>query len=191
MFKKTLQDVLAITEAEARAESLLERVRERILAFEPFESGEVLARTKAGLSRFVLAQGLGEAGAKALAALGDEPTLRVDTTEDLHARGLWTGPAHASLLVLRLKAPGVSEAAIVLGHARAWSFAAAPLSRIRTIGEVTLRLLLLGSRFPSTSEETGRLHVEVAGLRARLSSLESEIAGLRAERSRPRSGRLR
>jgi hypothetical protein len=191
MFKQTLQDVLAITEAEARAESLLERVRDRILAFEPFEGGEVLARTKAGLSRFVLAPGLGEAGAKALAALGDERTLRIDTTEELQARGLWTGPAHASLLVLRLTAPEVNEAAIVLGHARAWSFAAAPLSRLRTIGEIALRLLLLGSRFPSTSEETVRLHVEVAGLRARLASLESEIADLRAERSRPRSDRPR
>jgi hypothetical protein len=187
MFEQTIQDVLAITEAEARAESLLERVRERILAFEPFECGELVAQTKAGLSRFVLAQGLGEAGAKALVVLGDEPTLRVDTTEALQAHGLWTGPAHASLLVLRLTAPGVSQAAIVLGHARAWSFAAAPLSRIRTIGGVALRLLLLGSRFPAASEETVRLHLEVAGLRARLSSLESEIAGLRAERSRPRS----
>ncbi len=191
MFHQTIQDILAITEAEARAESLLDRVRERILAFEPFEGGELLAQTKAGLSHFVLAPGLGEAGARALAALGDEPTLRVDTTEALQAQGLWAGPAHGSLLVLRLTAPGVSQAAIVLGHARAWSFAAAPLSRIRTIGGVALRLLLLGSRFPSTSEETAGLHLEVTGLRARLSSLESEIAGLRAERSRPRSDRPR
>jgi hypothetical protein len=191
VFQQTLHDIFAITEAEARAESLLHRLRERILAFEPFESGEILAQTRSGLSRFVLAPGLGEAGARALSALGDEPTLRLDTAEQLQHHGLRTDAAANSLLIVHLGAPGVSAAAIVLSHTRAWSFAAAPLSRIRTLGGLALRLLLFGSRFPPTSEETVRLHVEVAGLRARIASLESEIADLRADRSRPRSDRPR
>ncbi len=189
MFQQTIQDLLAITEAGPRAEDLLERVRATIIAFERFESGELLAQTRHGLSRFVLARGLGEVSPKALAALADQPTLRVDTAADLQALGLTGGPGLASLLILRLEMSGVTSAAIVLGHTRPWSFAAAPLSRIRTIGSVALRLLAAGPGPGPTSEEAASLRTEVIRLRTHVASLESEIAGLRAGRSRPRSGR--
>ncbi len=132
MFQQTIQDVLTLAEAGPRPEDLLERLRTTIGAFELFECGEIQAETPGGLLRFVIAPGLDEIGAGALDQLGEEPTLRIDTP--------------TSLLVLRLVAPQTTRAAIVLGHPRAWSFAAAPLSRIRTLGNLALRLLLRGSR---------------------------------------------
>lgn len=189
MFQQTIQDLLAVAEAGPRADDLLERVRATIVAFERFESGELLAQTQHGLSRFVLARGLGEASPKALAALGKEPTLRVDTNAELQSLGLTEGPGLASLLILRLEMPGVTSAAIVLGHTRPWSFAAAPLSRIRTIGSVALRLLAAGPGPDPTSEEVATLRAEVNRLRTHVASLESETAGLRASLPRPRSGK--
>ena len=189
MFQETIQDLLAITEAGPGAEDLCDRVRARISAFEPFDSGELLAQTEQGLSRFVLAPGLGGIGEKALAALGDEPTLRVDTAAELFERGLAAGPGLASLLILRLEAPGVASAALVLGHARAWSFAAAPLSRMRTIAGVALRLLVRGpGRGQISEEEVAKLVADAARLRARISSLEAEIVSLRVDRVKPDPG---
>ena len=128
MFQQTIQDVLRVAEAGPRPLDLLERLRSTIASFEAFESGEILAETSDGLQRFIIAPGVTEAGASILDSLGDEPMFRIDTP--------------TSLLALRLEAPGATRAAIVLGHKRAWSFAAAPLSRIRTLGNLALRLLL-------------------------------------------------
>ncbi len=188
MFQETIQDLLAITEAGHGAEDLCDRVRARISAFEPFDSGELLAQTEQGLRCFVLAPGLGGIGVKALAALGDEPTLRVDTAAELQERGLADGPGLASLLILRLEAPGVASAALVLGHARAWSFAATPLFRTRAIARVALRLLVRGSRTGPTPEDVAKLMADAARLRARISSLESEIVNLRVDRAKPDPG---
>ncbi len=135
MFQQTIQDVLTVAEAGPRPEDLLERLRTTLVAFERFESGEILAETPAGLLRFVIAPGLTEAGATILDSLGDEPMFRIDTP--------------SSLLALRLEAPGTTRAAIVLGHKRAWSFAAAPLSRIRTLGNLALRLLTRATKTDS------------------------------------------
>lgn len=184
MFQQTIQDVLALAEASSDAVSLLERLRERIASVEPFEGGELVAHTSHGFLRFVFDPGLGEVGAKALAALGDEPTLRVDTLAELQERGLGISPGFNSLLVLRVGAPGATSAAILLSHPRAWSFAAAPLSRIRTIAGVALRLLLAGSSPAHSSEEVRRLKEEVPRLRAHVTSLEDEIISLRADRAR-------
>ncbi len=142
MFQQTIQDVLSLAEASGRPEDVLRCVHARISAFEAFESGELLAQTSDGLRRFVVAPGLGDIGPNALAALGDHETLRIDTVADMETRGLSTGPGTASLLILGIGAPGVIRAAIVLGHSRAWSFAGAPIARVRTIGEVALRLVL-------------------------------------------------
>ncbi len=132
MFQQTIQDVLTVAEAGPRPEDLLQRLGETLAAFERFESGEILAETPDGLLRFIIAPGVTEAAAVILDSLGDEPTFRIDTP--------------TSLLALRLEAPGTTRAAIVLGHKRAWSFAGAPLSRIRTLGNLALRLLTRASK---------------------------------------------
>jgi hypothetical protein len=186
MFQQTIQDVLALTEASGRAEDVLETLRVRISAFESFERAELLARTQAGLRRFPAGEGLGEAGPKAMDALGDEPTLRIDTTADMKSRGISSEPGLTSLLVLRIGAPRSGPAAIVLSHSRAWSFAGAPLSRIRTIGQVALRLLLSEGSATPAADEVARVQTEVARLRTQVASLEQEIAGLRSERGRKR-----
>ncbi len=188
MFQETIQDLFAITETGPGAEDLRDRVRARISAFEPFDAGELLVQTEQGLSRFVLAPGLGGIGVKAFAALGDEPTLRVDTAAELQERGLAEGPGLASLLILRLEAPGVASAALVLGHARAWSFAATPLFRTRTIARFALRLLVRGSGTSPAQEEVAELRADAARLRARISSLETEIVGLRVDRAKQDPG---
>ena len=172
MFQQTIQDVLSLAEAGPRPSDLLERLRVTLAAFERFESGEILAETPGGLLRFVIAPGLGEAGVKVLDSLGDESTYRIDTP--------------TSLLALRLDAPGTTRAAIVLGHARAWSFAAAPLSRIRTLGNLALRLLPRSSIETAAPEDLKKLRAEVARLRAHTASLEDEIVALRADRASPR-----
>lgn len=178
MFQQTIQDVLGLAEAGPRPPDLLERLRATLAAFERFESGEILAETPGGLLRFVIAPGLTEAGAAVLDSLGDEPTLRIDTP--------------ASLLALRLEAPGTTRAAIVLGHKRAWSFAAAPLSRIRTLGNLALRLLPRSTIEAAAPEDIKTLRAEVARLRAHAATLENEIVALRADRGARRdSGKPR
>jgi len=184
MFQQTIQDVLALAEAGPRPEDLLEVLRARIAAFEAFECGEIVARTEAGLLHFVVSPGLGDLGPGVLQALGTEPTLRLDTADELDERGL-AGPGLTSLLALRLESSHATAAAIVLGHRRAWSFAAAPLSRIRTLSSLALRLLLRSSRpsAPTPAPEVLRLTTELARMRAHASSLEDEVVVLRAERA--------
>jgi hypothetical protein len=188
MFQPTIQDVLALAEAGTRREAVLECVRVRLSSFECFEGAELLARTGAGLRRFTVTPGLGAVGPVALAALGEETTLRVDTAADLKSLGLPIEPGLTSVLILGIGFQGASAAAIVLGHSRAWSFAGAPLSRIRTIGQVALRLLLAGAGAGagtvSDSGEDAALQADIIRLRAQISSLESEIAGLRAGRKK-------
>lgn len=181
MFQQTIQDVLALAEAGAGADAILECVRERMSAFERFEGAELLARTEAGLHRFAVAPGLGNIGPAALEALGPEPMLRVDTAEDMTRLGLSDARGLPSLLVLSLPTPGVRASAIVLGHSRPWSFAGTPLSRVRTIGQVALRLLLSGAGDGETSAEVARLQAEVNRLRTQVATLKSEIASLRSE----------
>ncbi len=186
MFQQTIQDALTLAEASPGPEDLLERVGVTIRAFERFEGAEILAETLSGLRRFVAAPGLGgELGLRILDLLGDEPTLRFDTLADMNAKGLVTTSGFASLLVLRLQAPGATRAAIVLGHTRDWSFAAAPLSRIRNVGSMALRLLLRASAPAAPPEELKRLHAEVARLRAHVTTLQNEIVALRADRESP------
>jgi len=142
MFQQTIQDLLTVAEASPGPEGLLERVRTTILAFERFEGGEIVAQTDRGLLHFVIAPGLGDIGSKLLPLLGDEKTLRLDTVADFTGRGLAPVPHLASLLLLRIDAPGAAPAVVALGHSRNWSFAASPLSRIRAIASLALRLLL-------------------------------------------------
>ena len=142
MFQQTIQDLLAVAEAGPRPEDLLERVRTTILAFERFEAGEIVVQTERGLLHFVIAPGLSGIAPKLLPLLGDEKTLRLDTAADFTGRGLAPLPPLASLLLLRIEAPGATAALIALGHSRNWSFAASPLSRIRAIASLATRLLL-------------------------------------------------
>ena len=184
MFQQTIQDILTVTAASHGREELLNHVRTTIGAFERFECGELLAQTDKGLLRFVFAQGLGDLGAKALAALGNEPTLRLDTATELVPLGTGALPGLASLLILAIEVPGATSAAILLGHTRAWSFAAAPLSRIRTIGAVALRLLLVQTPEASVPQaETARLTAEIARLQAQVVALQAEVLRLRPQRS--------
>ncbi len=182
MFQETIQDVLAIADAGPRPEELLEALRARIAAFERFEGGEIVARTESGLVHFVIAPGLGTIGPKVLEAVGAELTLRIDTAADLKDRGLAVAGL-SSLLVLHIEAAGASAAALVLGHSRAWSFAAAPLARIRTLGSLTLRLLMRSAIPPGPGPEAVKLNAENARLRNVISGLENEIVALRAERA--------
>lgn len=182
MFQQTIQDVLTLAEAGPRPEDLLESLRARITTFEPFECGEIVARTESGLLHFVIAPGLADVGPRALVALGTEPMLRVDTAADLNDRGLAV-PGLSSLLVLRIEAPRVAAAALVLGHRRAWSFAAAPHARIGTLGGLALRLLIRNSTPAGPGPEAIKLTAEVARLRAQMSGLENEVVALRAERA--------
>lgn len=184
MFQQTIQDALTLAEAGPGPEDFLERVASTLRALEKLECAEILAETPAGMRRFTAVPGLGDLGLKALDLLGDEPTFRIDTLGDMKARGLVTSSALASLLVLRLQAPGAIRAAIVLGHTRAWSFPAAPLSRIRNIGSMALRLLLRSSVPPPSPEELKGLRTEIARLRALVATLENEIVALRADRVR-------
>ena len=188
MFQQIIQDVLAIAEAGPRAEDLLERLRARIIAFETFECGELVIRTEKGVRHHVFAPGLGDLGLPALSALEGmegEKTLRLDTAAEFRERGLVPPRGLTSLLVLRVDGPGFPSAALVLGHSRAWSFAAAPLSRIRTLGGLTARLLLREAEpaVVGDSAEVARLKDDVARLRAHALSLEAEIVRLRAERA--------
>lgn len=182
MFQQTIQDVLALAEAGPRPEDLLESLRARIATFERFECGEIVARTESGLLHFVIAPGLADVGPRALEALGTEPTLRVDTAAALNDRGL-AGAGLASLLVRRIEAPRVTAAVIVLGHSRAWSFPAAPHSRIGTLGGLALRLLIRNSALAAPGPEAIKLTAEVARLRAQVSGLENDVVALRAERA--------
>jgi hypothetical protein len=181
MFQQTIQDLLRVAEAFPHREALLERLRSVLLEIEPFECGEILAETERGFLHFVVAEGLGGAGPKVLAALGEEVTLRLDTAEGLQERGLVPSARVSSLLVLRLEAPGAGRAAIALGHSRNWSFAAAPLSRLRAISGLALRLLLPGLLAARTPEET-HLAAEVTRLKALVSTLDDELVVLRAEK---------
>jgi len=181
MFQQTIQDLLRVAEAFPHRETLLERLRSVLLEIEPFECGEILAETERGFLHFVAAPGLGDHGPKLLAALGEEKTLRLDTAEGLKERGLATSTPLASLLILRLEAPGATRAAVALGHSRNWSFAAAPLSRLRSVCGLALRLLLPGSVAARTPEEA-RLGAEVTRLKTLVSTLDDELVALRAER---------
>ena len=191
MFQQTIQDLMALADAGGAPVPLLGCLRERIGAFERFECGELLARTEGRPIRFSLSGGLGDVGLKALDELGEQSELRVDTAADLRQRGFASDSGLASLLVVRLRAPGVPVAAIVLGHQRAWSFAAAPLSRIRTLADFTLRLLGREAMPLAAARETVDLTTEVARLRAHIASLEAEISSLRADRPKTGSGKPR
>ena len=200
MFQQTIQDVLAITEAGPRPDLVLARAYERIVAFEKVEGAELIVETEAGTRRFVLAEGLGDVGANAFAALGDEATLRFDNVAQMKERAISAPPGLKSVLILRLQSSSVKSAALVMGHSRAWSFAAAPLARLRTLGNVMLRLLAPsdesskmrpGALSVPARDEKSELMAEVARLRAHVASLEGEVAGLRADQSKKRSGKPR
>lgn len=184
MFQETIHDLLALAGSGPRAEDTLDCLRSRISAFEAFEYGELVARSEQEYDRFVFAPGLSDIGERILAELGTEPTLRIDTADEIRSRGYEAGPNLSSLLVLRLEAPPFPDAALVLGHRRAWSFAAAPLLRLRSLGAAALRLLASlqkpGGPGRARSEEEERL-------RRRISDLEAEVIALRADRSRLRS----
>ena len=184
MVQQTIQDLFAITEAGPRAEDILDRVRDRLERVERFDAGEIVVQSENGLFHFVLAPGLGETGRNALAVLGDQATLRFDTAASLQEGGLTSSPGINSVLMLRLAAPSVTSAAILLGHRRAWSFAGTPLTRIHAIASVALRLLTPGSRPGETRGEVTDLRTEVTRLRTHISSLEREIAGLRSDQAR-------
>jgi len=192
MFQQIIQDILAVAEAGPRAEDVLESLGARIRAAERFECAEIVARTEQGLSIFVIAPGLGDLGARALQAieaLGDEKTLRIDHAPELRDRGL-AAPGLTSLLILRLDAPGSTSAAIVLGHSRAWSFAAAPLWGLRTLTSVALRLILRSPLPPPVRSPGPAPDPELARLRGQVEILEEEIVKLRSERaSKRRSGK--
>ncbi len=183
MFQPTIQDILILTGSGPRIEDILDSVRSRIMAFEPFEAGELLARSDRGFVRFVFAEGLGDIAPRVLEALGNEATLRIDTASDIETRGLEASPGLSSLLVLRLDVPPFDAAALVLSHRRAWSFAAAPLFRIRTLGNVALRLAAAAAE--ASSARGSGPDAEVMRLQNRVSSLEAEIIALRANRSKP------
>ena len=182
MFQQTIQDLLAAAEAAPHPEELLERVRVTILAFEPFECAEIVAATERGLLHFTIAPGLAHVAPALLPLLGDEKTLRLDTAAQWAERGLPEGPRLASLLLLRIEAPLAASAVVALGHSRNWSFAGSPLSRIRAIASLTLRLLLRIS-LPGKSPEESRLAAEVARLKGLVSTLEDDLVALRAERA--------
>ncbi len=150
MFQQTIQDLLRVAEPFPNRQALLERLRSILLEIEPVGCGEILAETERGLTHFVIAEGLGACGPKVLTVLAEERTLRIDTAPEMKERGFETEAKVASLLVLRLEAPGASRAAIVLGHSRSWSFAAAPLSRLRAIASLALRLLLPAGALDAT-----------------------------------------
>ncbi len=182
MFQQTIQDILAIAEAGTSVEDILQRVRTRLGSCEPFECGEIVVLNAGGSFRFVVTPGLGDDGMKALAVLGEEATRRFDTRAALAEQGFESRPELTSLLILRLAAPEGTTAVLVLGHRRAWSFAGAPLARLRTIGNLALRLLVRAAAPNPNDAEAGALRAEVAQLRARISSLQTEVAGLRADR---------
>ena len=175
MLQPTIQDLLALAEAPPQREDRVARLAEVIRAITPLDAGELVARSEGGLSRFVLAPGLGDAATAALTALGGELTFRVDTAADLKLRNLHPLSALSSILILKLEAPGASAAALVLGHARAWSFPAAPLARLRVVGNMALRLLL-----PNDLSEGPEGVAEIARLRVHIATLKTEIEALRA-----------
>lgn len=205
MLQQMIQDVQALAEAAGRPEDLLAKLRERIASVERLDCGEILATTDLGLVRFELAPGLGEVSTAALKVLTDEPTLRFDTVAQMRDAGLIPPHGLNSILILRLEARGATSAALVLGHARAWSFPAAPLARIRTMGGVTLRLLLAQSSPPLAAEATlksspnpsasatdhASFATEVTRLRAHVATLEREIADLRDGKATRRSDKPR
>jgi hypothetical protein len=182
MFQQTIQDLLKVAEAGPFPEELLERTRATLLGCDPFEGGEIVAETGRGLLHFRLGAGLGDLGPKLLGVLGDQETARMDTGSDLKAQGLTPAASYSSLLLLRLEAPGATAALLALGHSRNWSFAASPLSRMRAIGNLTLRLLLKAS-LPAKSPDEARLQAEVLHLKAQITTRDGEIVALRAERA--------
>jgi hypothetical protein len=182
MFQQTIQDLLSVADAGPRPEDLLERARTTLLGSDPFEGGEIVAETAGGVVHFPLAKGLGDLGPGLLPVLGDQDTVRMDTADDLRARGLSPLPSLGSLLLLRLEAPGATRALIALGHSRNWSFAASPFSRMRAVANLTLRLLLRAA-LPAKSLEEERLVAEVQRLKGLVSTLDDELVILRAERA--------
>jgi len=184
MFQQTIQDVLALTESSGRAEDLLACARTRIGECERFEAAVVVVRVASVVRTFTIAPGLADIGTWALGELGEEMTLRLDTTTDLQARGFPGETAITSLLILRVASSDTAGAALVLGHSRAWSFAGAPLSRLRTIGQVVLRLLVAPKSGSSPDDEALKLRNEVTRLRAHVATLENEVIALRADRKK-------
>lgn len=179
MQQATHQDILALASAASRPEAVLAALGSRLRAIEPFDAAEIAARGAHGLRRFVVAPGLEDVADPALASLGAEPALRFDTKAHWAARGLPFADGRQSLLAVRLEAPGIDAAALLVSHSRAWSFAGAPLGRLRAVGETALRLILALESGGGASDDE-RLKAEVARLRARVASLESEIADLNA-----------
>lgn len=191
MFQSTIQDILALAESAGRPTDVLEVLGARIRAFETFENAEIVAGAAGSIRRFVIAPGLEDAAPALLTILGGEKAIRIDTVPGWKTHGLSPVPGRTSLLAVRLEAPGAPVAALVLGHSRAWSFAGAPLVRLRAIGDVALRLLLgpvtnVGAAAPG---DEARLSAEVARLRTHMATLESEIAGLKGGAAKRRSGK--
>jgi len=186
MFQHTIQDVLGLCEADDSPKALLAAFRTLVAAFEPIDACELILRREGKIRRFEVEAGLNDIGGALLDALGAEPTLRIDTAADLAALGLKAGDALNSVLVLRLATDENATAAIVLAHRRPWSFAATPLSRVRTLANVLLRLLTRSEPRPGSRDSTGQAGdeatAEIAGLRTRIASLEDEIAGLRGRK---------
>jgi hypothetical protein len=184
MFQETIHDLLALAGSGPRAEDILDCLRSRIIAFETFEYGEIVARSQREYDRFVFAPGLDDIGEKILEDLGDEPTLRIDSAEQIRHCGYGDGRGLSSLLILRLEAEPFLTSALVLGHRRAWSFAAAPLFRLRTLGTAALRMLASLEEPEGAPGRTRAAEAETTWLRKRITDLEAEIIGLRTERSR-------
>jgi|JI6StandDraft_1071083.scaffolds.fasta_scaffold249683_1 hypothetical protein len=191
MFQSTIQDILALAETAGRPTDVLETLGARIRAFETFENAEIVAGAAGSIRRFVIAPGLEEAAPALLAILGGEKAIRIDTVPGWKTRGLAPVAGRTSLLAVRLEAPGAPVAALVLGHSRAWSFAGAPLVRLRAIGDVALRLLLgpATAGVAAAHGDEARLLAEVARLRAHIATLEGEIAGLGGGAAKRRSGK--
>jgi len=190
MFHQTIHDILALTAAAARPEDILDCLRTRILGFEPFECGEIVAHSDRGPVRFAFGAESEDLTEAFLKELGHEPTRRLDTAAEIRERGLLARKDLSSLLILRLELETYDRAALVLGHSRAWSFAAAPLFRLRTLGNIALRLIAPAAD-PARTGEVAALEAEQVRLRARIVSLEKEILGLQGGKATPPSGRPR
>ena len=195
MHQATHQDIQALASSATRPETVLAILGQRLRDIEPFDAAEIVTRGPYGLRRFVVAAGLEDVAEPGLASLGAERFLRFDTPAHWAARSLAFVAGRQSLLAVRLDVPETTGAALLLSHSRAWSFAGAPVVRLRAIAEIALRLILaLESRTTPTTApgDDERLKAEVVRLRAHVASLEGEIVELRASGApKRRSGKQR
>ena len=184
MFQQTIQDVLDLTAAPPGEKEAMEAFAKILARFEPFEAAELIARTRDGAERHVITPGLPDAGPALLDALAAEHTLRFDTTADLATANVGIGAPWNSILVLHLSTEPERGSALVLAHRRAWSFAATPLARVRTLGNVVYRLIQRGAAGVAGQDPADAARTEIAGLRSRIASLEKEIEDLRLSRKK-------